>query len=62
MGVAVGYEVEVGSCEVTTGVVVGKVSTMGVLVEAASPALVGAAVLLVGKVTCLVAEIVGNKT
>ncbi len=61
MGAAVGYGVEVGSLEVATGVVVGRASTVGVLVGVAILAVVGAAVLSVGKVTILAVEAVGRK-
>ncbi len=61
MGAAVGYGVEIGGREVATGVVVGRASTVGVLVGVAILAVVGVAELSVGEVTILVVEVVGKK-
>ncbi len=61
MGAAVGYGVEVSGREVTTGVVVSRASTVGVLVGVAMLAVVATAVLSVGEVTILAVEAVGKK-
>ena len=61
MGAAVGYGVEVGGRDVTTGVVVNRASIVGVLVGVAILAVVGTAVLSVGEVTILAGEAVGKK-
>ena len=60
MAAAVGYGVEVGGREVTTGVVVSRASTVGVLVGAAILAVVGTAVLSVGEVAIMAVEAVGK--